>query len=342
MKVSIIIPVYNVSAYIERCLLSVLNQTWQELEVIAVDDCTPDNSVEIMEKVVASHPRGDMVKIMRHKVNRGLSAARNTGTCAATGEYVYYLDSDDFISEDCIALLAEMAIEHKPDFVIGAYQPVGGKCWALPLRLPTGVLYGNWRIMSSFVRDEWYVMACNKLIRLSFIFDNEIFFQIGITAEDEYWSFKVACAVRKMCVVDKITYYYVMHPSSIVHTPSRNNLDSRVAIVARTYDYIIAMYLSDNPLVNRYFEQLKERSFEFVMRDEEKSFHRQSYRIFREIKFLSPVKLLIGMGIGWKQRFLNVHYILPVSLGYHYYKTLVHGKMSLVRLKWRLQKMHHG
>ncbi|MDR0894092.1 MAG: glycosyltransferase [Prevotellaceae bacterium] len=336
MKVSIIIPVYNVSAYIERCLLSVLNQTWQELEVVVVDDCTPDNSMEIVNAVVASHPRGEIVKIMHHNVNRGLSAARNTGTCAATGEYVYYLDSDDYVSEDCITSLAEMATAHKPDFVIGNYQPVGGKCWALPLRLPTGILYGNWRIMSAFVRDEWYVMAWNKLIRLSFIFENEIFFQFGITAEDEYWSFKVACAVRKMCVVDKVTYFYVMQPDSIVHTPSRNNLDSRVAVVARTYDYIISMYLSDNPLVNRYFEQLKERSFETIVRDEDTSYHRQSYRIFREIKLLSPTKLLFGMGVGLKQRVLNVHYMLPKPMGYHYYKALVRGKMLLIWLKWRL------
>ena len=82
MKVSIIVPVYNVAKYIERCLLSVLNQTWQDLEVILVNDCTPDDSMEIARRVVASHPRGTVVRCLEHEENRGLSAARNTGILA--------------------------------------------------------------------------------------------------------------------------------------------------------------------------------------------------------------------------------------------------------------------
>ena len=72
MKVSIIVPVYNVAKYIERCLLSVLDQTWQDLEVILVNDCTPDNSMEIARRVVASHPRGTVVRCLEHEENRGL------------------------------------------------------------------------------------------------------------------------------------------------------------------------------------------------------------------------------------------------------------------------------
>ncbi len=90
MKVSIIIPVYNVAKYIERCLLSVLNQTWQDLEVILVNDCTPDNSMEIAGKVIALHPRGAMVKCLEHEKNRGQSAARNTGIRVATGDYLLF------------------------------------------------------------------------------------------------------------------------------------------------------------------------------------------------------------------------------------------------------------
>ena len=88
MKVSIIVPVYNVAKYIERCLLSVLNQTWQDLEVILVNDCTPDNSMEIVRRVVASHPRGTVVRCLEHEENKGQSVARNTGIRIATGDYL--------------------------------------------------------------------------------------------------------------------------------------------------------------------------------------------------------------------------------------------------------------
>ena len=133
MKVSIIIPVYNVAKYIERCLLSVLNQTWPDLEVILVNDCTPDNSMEIVRRVVASHPRGAVVRCLEHEENRGLSAARNTGISASVGDYLYFLDSDDYISANAIELLADAAVQKRPDFVIGNYEVTGARRWAPPL-----------------------------------------------------------------------------------------------------------------------------------------------------------------------------------------------------------------
>ena len=140
MKVSIIIPVYNVAKYIERCLLSVLDQTWQDLEVILVNDCTPDNSMEIARRVVASHPRGTVVRCLEHEENRGLSAARNTGISASVGDYLYFLDSDDYISANAIELLADAAVQKRPDFVIGNYEVTGARRWAPPLFIRHRVL----------------------------------------------------------------------------------------------------------------------------------------------------------------------------------------------------------
>ena len=104
MKVSIVIPIYNVSAYIENCLESVRKQIYQDLEVILVDDCGTDNSMEIVQEYLEYHNFVE-VKIIHHTHNRGLSAARNTGLEAATGDYVYFLDSDDALMEDCIFIL---------------------------------------------------------------------------------------------------------------------------------------------------------------------------------------------------------------------------------------------
>ena len=90
-KVSVIIPIYNVEDYIEECLVSVLNQTLKEIEIICVDDGTKDSSMEIVERYAKEDDR----IVIIHRENGGLSAARNTGLEAATGEYVYFLDSDD-------------------------------------------------------------------------------------------------------------------------------------------------------------------------------------------------------------------------------------------------------
>ena len=95
--VTIIIPVYQVSAYVERCILSVMDQDYDAIECIIVDDATQDDSIEQCERLIERYNGPILFKILHHQYNRGLSAARNTGTDAASGDYLYYLDSDDEI-----------------------------------------------------------------------------------------------------------------------------------------------------------------------------------------------------------------------------------------------------
>ena len=114
MTVSIIIPVYNVAPYIEDCLKSVMMQTYKgEMECIIVDDCGTDDSIAIAEQMIAAYQGAIQFRMLHHERNKGLSAARNTGTIAATGDYIYYLDSDDEITEDCIEKLMAVAM-HDP------------------------------------------------------------------------------------------------------------------------------------------------------------------------------------------------------------------------------------
>ena len=117
-SISIIIPVYNVEQYIEECLLSVANQTMTEgIECIIVDDCGPDNSAAIAKRFVDSYQGDIRFTFIQRENNGGLSAARNTGIEAATGEYIYFLDSDDFIVPECIKTLYSIAIAYNADVV---------------------------------------------------------------------------------------------------------------------------------------------------------------------------------------------------------------------------------
>lgn len=105
IKVSIIIPIYNVSDYVKRCMKSVMHQSYDNIECIVVDDCSPDDSIAKCEKMIADYHGPINFTILHHQCNRGLSAARNTGTDAATGDYILYLDSDDELTSDCIEKL---------------------------------------------------------------------------------------------------------------------------------------------------------------------------------------------------------------------------------------------
>lgn len=194
MKVSVIIPVYNVSKYIERCLLSVLNQTWQDLEVILVNDCTPDDSMEVAGKVLSSHPRGGMARCLAHGVNRGQSAARNTGIRVATGDYLYFLDSDDYLPLDSIATLLKFAEARQYDFILGNYE-ITGKSRAIPLmRMEEGAVTCNEDILSGYAKDLWPRTVWNMLVRKDFLLAEELFFEEALSMKmiygRSYWHVK--------------------------------------------------------------------------------------------------------------------------------------------------------
>lgn len=103
-KVSVIIPVYKVEKFVERCVRSLMEQTMDGIEYIFVDDASPDDSILILHKVLVDYPeRSERVKILVHSENKGLPAARNTGLAVAKGEYVFHCDSDDFVEKDLLS-----------------------------------------------------------------------------------------------------------------------------------------------------------------------------------------------------------------------------------------------
>ena len=115
-KVSVIIPIYKVEKFIERCVHSLMGQTLQEVEYIFVDDATPDKSIEVLKKCLTLYPNRKAV-VLHHSQNQGLPAARNTGLVAATGEYIYHCDSDDFVEVNMLEKLYQKAKETEAEMV---------------------------------------------------------------------------------------------------------------------------------------------------------------------------------------------------------------------------------
>lgn len=143
MKVSVIIPVYSVEPYIERCIESVLRQTYRDLEVIIVDDCTPDRSIELAKNLINKVNCKDLdYKFIKHDINRGLSVARNTGIKAATGDYLFFMDSDDWISDDCISLMVQPLKDRLYDFVTAECETRGNDM-ILPRQKMGGEMFGT-------------------------------------------------------------------------------------------------------------------------------------------------------------------------------------------------------
>ena len=123
IRVSIIIPAYNAARLIDRSLESALRQTYPAIEYVVVDDCSTDDTAERVERLRQASDRRDAVKLVRHERNRGVAAARNSGLHAATGDYIYFLDSDDELPPDAIATLVALVDETSPvDLVLGAVE----------------------------------------------------------------------------------------------------------------------------------------------------------------------------------------------------------------------------
>lgn len=226
-KVSIIIPVYNVAEYIEKCLYSVIQQKTVDLECILIDDCGTDNSIEIAEKIINQYKGPISFKLLHHDHNRGLSAARNTGINTATGDYVFFLDSDDEVSENAIEMLLSEAQE-QPDveIVVGnMYSEPHDDYYELKLDNYPYRITSNHQIRKAFFCNQPLipVMACNKLIRRDFILKNELFFKEGIIHEDELWIFYVINYINSVSLINKYTYLRYKRPHSITTTSSQQN-----------------------------------------------------------------------------------------------------------------------
>ena len=238
MKVTIIVPVYNVSAYIERCWESLVKQTYKEIEILFVDDCGTDDSVEKLQKLIDTHP-GIYCKIIHHDHNRGLSAARNTGLMAATGDYVYFLDSDDDITEDCIERLVAPVMNDEIDIVVGNYRVVGGEAHS-PLLLDSGLLDSSKEVLASYAAGKWYVMAWNKLCRRDFLIDNNLFFREGLIHEDVLWTFQVACKAQSLYVCNDVTYNYNVRGASIMTSMS---IERDLRVYLDVFDAIAVFFI---------------------------------------------------------------------------------------------------
>ena len=118
-KVSILVPIFNVSSFIERCAVSLFEQTFEDIEYIFVNDCTPDNSIEVLNNVIQRYPnRQAQIRIINHENNKGLAGARNTGIANANGDFILHIDSDDYVEPNMVELLYSKAIAENSDIVV--------------------------------------------------------------------------------------------------------------------------------------------------------------------------------------------------------------------------------
>ena len=235
--VSIVLPVYKVSAYLEECIRSLMEQDYKNLEIIPVDDGSPDDCGAILDRLAAEDPRVKPI----HKANGGAASARNVGLDAATGEYICFVDSDDKVEKGYVSHLVETAEKEQADMAVcGFYywsqtnlNPCNGES-------PVGI-YEGYDYLAQFTKDWSCSLLWNKIYRRSIIGD--IRMAEGHRVDDEYFTYQVVMNARKAVVTHCPLYLYRLRKSSVMQDVAKSNepiMLDRIGYMTQRYDHIKA------------------------------------------------------------------------------------------------------
>ncbi|WP_302795078.1 glycosyltransferase family 2 protein [Cloacibacillus evryensis] len=209
--ISIIIPVYNMESRLPFTLASVINQSFDNLEIIVVDDCSVDNGVAVAEETLKNSNRS--YKIIRHNKNKGVSAARNCGLKAANGRYIAFIDGDDVIENNFVSALYEAISKSDSDFVGCGYKILELKDGTEERRhLQVSSTMSTNDILVGRILNKIDMSHCATLFRKEFLIGNDLFYEEGCTAgEDIEFLIKVLCRCEKPSFLNECLYVYVQH-----------------------------------------------------------------------------------------------------------------------------------
>lgn len=231
--ISVIVPVYNVEKYLKRCICSIIEQSYKNLEIILVNDGSTDGSLLICEKYKESDKRILLV----NKENGGLSDARNAGINASNGDYIAFMDSDDFWKEkDFISRFLPALVAEK-DLITFRFQRCDEnetKYWEVSHHIDEKTVnqlpYPR-AIYQMLHNGSLEISACTKIVKRNILIDNNIFFEVGLLSEDIDWSLKLYLYIHSMQVFDEAGYVYRIRENSITRTVSKRNCDSLFSII---------------------------------------------------------------------------------------------------------------
>lgn len=330
--ISIIIPVYNVEKYILDCLESVYNQTYNNIEVILVDDKGTDQSLKEIKNYFQVSPHYKY-KFVSHEKNMGLSEARNSGLKVACGDYVFFLDSDDTLPKNSIQILLESALKYNSDITIGDLvcidQRTQNKTNPFALKTDKKFISNNQEVFKLFQSGTWPVIGPNKLYNRNFLLKNRLYFKTGILHEDELWAFQCALKAERISIVNQITYNYLFHGSSIIFNKTKKNTEDLIYISQQIYSYYKKeKNLQRRSYIYQYYIMFTEQALRIIFQYiEDKEYFKQSYSRIKNNLENSLFKYL-DTKISFKTKKILLMISLPAELGYRLFRYRYYRKIS--------------
>lgn len=307
--ISIIIPIYKVENYIERCINSILYQNFKDYELILVDDCSPDNSIRKAEMILNNSKVS--YKILHHEINKGLSVARNTGIKNARGKYLFFIDSDDCLTSfNSLKILMDKAIETNSDVTCGNFQRVY-QDKTLPSIYNQREFYDKGNVIKAFCEGKIPVTAWNKLYKKD-IFKN-LTFKENILHEDELLIYQLIYRNYSFALTGEITYDYYINPQTIMTTYNYKRIESPVII----YEIIVDEYNKLNLNNDNLIKNIDHFAFKrYVSLYNPNLSNEKQLLLYKRIR--NSQKKIKGVGV---MRYLyHSHLFLPPNLGFKFMK----------------------
>lgn len=291
LKLSIIIPIYKVEKYIERCARSLFQQTYANIEYIFVDDCSPDESLSILKTVIKEYAHRDsQIRIIRHSTNKGLTSARNSGLAVATGDYIAHCDSDDWVSPTMYEELMQKAVNTNSDVVYCDFKAVY-KDRSIDYRC-TSLIAPKRDFLKRYMTTGWTAIW-NLIARRRLYIDNNINSPEQFTyCEDFYLSVKLMFFATKIEKVDMCLYNYNrVNLNSLLHTFSIKSINDEL----QCYSELI-MFFTEQGCIDDY---IKELSWKILKCKQELVINSLYHKLFMEA---SPV----SHSYIWSCPFINI------------------------------------
>ena len=243
-QVSVIIPIYNVEKYIERCVRSLMEQTLDNIEYIFVNDCTPDKSMDILRKVIADYPnRQEDIYIINHQKNSGSAIVRNTGLHIATGEYLIYCDSDDWIEPDMYGDMYNKAKETDADIVVTDFYNEYASYFKIKQQPYSN---DNIQCVSDMLSGKLHCGTWNKLVRRELYLQNNISFPVGVNMwEDVATMIPICYYAKKIVYLPKAYYHYVQtNGNSYTKKVTEKSLQDMIEVIKRLEAFLHSKHLN--------------------------------------------------------------------------------------------------
>lgn len=284
VKLSLIIPVYNVESYIYKCLESAINQTMREIEIIIVNDGSTDSSETIIMEFIQKDDR--IVYISQH--NQGLSCARNAGIKRAKGEYIAFLDSDDWIEPTFLEDMYNQAIITNSDIVMCNYSRVfekTGKVSPVHRNIKDTIFSSEEAVHKIILDISIQNYAWDKIYRKNLFIDNNVFYPMKMYYEDMPTTFRLFFYANQIAYVDKSLYNYLQRDNSITRSFGDKHINDIIHAL-----YLMKDFMLDNGIYLKYQKEYKffcTKNLIFFTHNILTKYKSDKYTIKESIKFLS-------------------------------------------------------